>query len=55
MGNDGEKPGFLDGLSKAFFHDLPYSTDRTRAEQQLGENRKGNELSRRQLVELKDI
>ncbi len=55
MGDKGEKPGYFDGLSKAFFNDVPYSTALTRAEQQLREDVRGNETARKQLVELKDI
>lgn len=50
-----EEPGYLDGLSKEFFQDVPYSTTLTRAEQQLREGIRGNELARREIGELQGL
>lgn len=50
-----EEPGYLDGLSKEFFQDVPYSTTLTRGEQQLREGIRGNELARREIGELQGL
>lgn len=52
---EGEKPGYLDGLTKQFFLDVPYSHALTRSEQILREDVRGNSLAGQEIRELKDI